>query len=176
MVVYLLQQTPMANQGYQAFDQTTNDSAPYQGLRCKCNLPVKTETVKKVGPNQGRQFYCCPQNQMNSCKFFQFTDEQVKPAYTKKRKTEGGDRGEASPVRPSNFNYAPPVPQVAAPAPSMDRQVALNLLADKLKTMDASHTDRFEEFSKILYDNNCILTELLEWKRSLEPLVSKHLG
>lgn len=33
--------------------------------------------VKKDGPNKGRSFYTCPKNINESCKFFQWADENV---------------------------------------------------------------------------------------------------
>ncbi|KAL9705942.1 hypothetical protein quinque_009460 [Culex quinquefasciatus] len=42
---------------------------------CRCNLPAKSLTVRKDGPNQGRPFYACPKPKDEQCQFFQWADE-----------------------------------------------------------------------------------------------------
>ncbi|XP_032591611.1 DNA topoisomerase 3-alpha isoform X2 [Drosophila grimshawi] len=39
-----------------------------------CHQPARQQTVRRDGPNQGRQFYKCPKPK--ECKFFQWADEQ----------------------------------------------------------------------------------------------------
>lgn len=41
---------------------------------CKCGVPTGRRTVRKEGPNKGRDFYCCINNQ-NGCDLFVFVDE-----------------------------------------------------------------------------------------------------
>lgn len=43
-----------------------------------CHQPARQMTVRKDGPNQGRQFYKCPKP--NECKFFQWADEEQAPS------------------------------------------------------------------------------------------------
>ncbi|KXS18631.1 prokaryotic type I DNA topoisomerase [Gonapodya prolifera JEL478] len=58
---------------------------------CQCGDTAVTRTVKKEGPNMGRQFYCCgkPQNDPARCDFFEFMGGNDRPA-------------------PRSSNYAPP--------------------------------------------------------------------
>lgn len=44
-------------------------------VRCGCNLPAKSLTVKKDGPNKGRPFFACPMEQSKQCGFFKWGDE-----------------------------------------------------------------------------------------------------
>ncbi|XP_046143388.1 DNA topoisomerase 3-alpha isoform X1 [Osmia bicornis bicornis] len=44
-------------------------------IKCHCNQPAKQRTVQKDGPNKGRLFYSCPKGMSDSCKFFQWADE-----------------------------------------------------------------------------------------------------
>ena len=46
------------------------------GPLCPCGQPSLTLTVKKDGPNQGRNFYKCAQNQ---CGYFQWADQEPDP-------------------------------------------------------------------------------------------------
>lgn len=46
-------------------------------VKCNCNQLATTRIVKKDGPNKGRSFYTCPKNMNESCKFFQWADENV---------------------------------------------------------------------------------------------------
>ena len=41
--------------------------------QCKCNLDAKLCTVKKAGPNEGKQFYACPKPQAEQCSYFEWT-------------------------------------------------------------------------------------------------------
>ncbi|XP_067928784.1 DNA topoisomerase 3-alpha-like [Watersipora subatra] len=42
---------------------------------CACSEPAKRLTVRKEGPNTGREFYSCSKPREESCKFFQWADE-----------------------------------------------------------------------------------------------------
>ncbi|XP_062607419.1 DNA topoisomerase 3-alpha-like, partial [Saccostrea cucullata] len=50
---------------------------------CNCGNPAKMLTVNKEGPNKGRTFYACAKPREQSCKFFQWGDENP----------EGGNTG-----------------------------------------------------------------------------------
>lgn len=43
-------------------------------INCNCNKPANDLTVRKEGPNKGRNFYACA-NREKSCGFFQWADE-----------------------------------------------------------------------------------------------------
>ncbi|KAK0095713.1 hypothetical protein PV326_007620 [Microctonus aethiopoides] len=43
-------------------------------VACNCGQPAKKLTVRKDGPNKGRQFYACPQGPSSPCTFFQWAD------------------------------------------------------------------------------------------------------
>jgi len=48
------------------------------GPPCSCGIPTVQLTVRKEGPNQGRTFFKC-NNQQNSCGLFQWADEEAAP-------------------------------------------------------------------------------------------------
>jgi len=70
-----------SNQAFQAKRQQLQDLnggvAPVQGLACNCGTPAASRTVRKDGPNKGRDFFCCPKPQGEQCGFFKFADEVV---------------------------------------------------------------------------------------------------
>ena len=41
---------------------------------CKHGKPSKLQKVKKEGPNEGRNFLCCPEPREKSCKFFRWLE------------------------------------------------------------------------------------------------------
>ena len=43
---------------------------------CKHGNPSNLITVKKEGPNKDRKFFCCAEQKENSCKFFQWFEDQ----------------------------------------------------------------------------------------------------
>ena len=43
---------------------------------CKHGNSSKLMTVKKEGPNKDRKFFCCAERKENSCKFFQWFEDQ----------------------------------------------------------------------------------------------------
>ncbi|XP_063995529.1 DNA topoisomerase 3-alpha [Diachasmimorpha longicaudata] len=47
-----------------------NDNAP----QCQCGEPARKLTVRKEGPNQGRQFWGCPKGMGSTCNFFIWAD------------------------------------------------------------------------------------------------------
>ncbi|XP_017033829.1 DNA topoisomerase 3-alpha [Drosophila kikkawai] len=60
------------------WDRPTTGSADPEAVLCTgCHQPARQHTVRKDGPNQGRQFYKCPKS--NECKFFQWADEEQAP-------------------------------------------------------------------------------------------------
>ncbi|XP_053988911.1 DNA topoisomerase 3-alpha isoform X1 [Hylaeus volcanicus] len=52
-------------------------STSLTNVNCHCNQLAKERTVVKDGPNKGRLFYSCPKPMNESCKFFQWADENV---------------------------------------------------------------------------------------------------
>lgn len=65
-----------SNWGSSSGNNTSNSWAAdnNEKINCTCNKPASTLTVRKEGPNKGRQFYACP-NREQSCGFFQWADE-----------------------------------------------------------------------------------------------------
>ncbi|KZC11859.1 PREDICTED: DNA topoisomerase 3-alpha [Dufourea novaeangliae] len=55
---------------------TSSTSLSWNGT-CHCNQLAVERTVQKDGPNKGRLFYSCPKPMNESCKFFQWGDENV---------------------------------------------------------------------------------------------------
>ncbi|XP_031833068.1 topoisomerase 3-alpha isoform X2 [Nomia melanderi] len=53
------------------------DMSEPSNVKCHCNQLAKERTVQKEGPNKGRPFYSCPKPMNESCKFFQWADENV---------------------------------------------------------------------------------------------------
>ena len=54
------------------------------GPNCNCQLPTVCKIVRKEGPNQGREFYACPnQDASLKCNYFQWVDEPIRtqPGY-----------------------------------------------------------------------------------------------
>ena len=54
--------------------RTFTDSNRNQQVCCNCRQPAVVQTVKKAGPNQGKQFYCCGKHQGQSCNFFEWVN------------------------------------------------------------------------------------------------------
>ena len=52
-----------------------NDASAVQGPPCQCGLPSIQLTVRKEGPNTGRQFFGCCRQQGERCNYFQWADE-----------------------------------------------------------------------------------------------------
>ena len=85
-------QSQGASQAFQAKRQQLQDLnggvAPVQPLACNCGMPAASRTVRKEGPNKGRDFFCCSKPQGEQCGFFKFADEVV----------AGGNQGGGGPV------------------------------------------------------------------------------
>ncbi|KAH8255587.1 hypothetical protein KR038_006834 [Drosophila bunnanda] len=61
------------------WDRPSTGAAEPEAVLCTgCHQPARQHTVRKDGPNQGRQFYKCPKP--NECKFFQWADEEQAPS------------------------------------------------------------------------------------------------
>ena len=71
-----------ADEPPRAAPQNGLPGAPTEGVQlppgpnCPCGQPTLTLTVRKDGPNQGRQFHKCAQGQ---CKFFEWADAEADP-------------------------------------------------------------------------------------------------
>jgi hypothetical protein len=120
---------------------------------CNCNLPAKKLAVKKEGPNQGKEFFACPQNQDQSCKFFQWATDVVAANNNKKRKVVVETEHKSPQHNEHNNNNG-----------NNDRLVALNLLADRLSALEQSAQD----------DGDKLVAALQSIKEVLEKLVKQH--
>jgi len=54
------------------------DGGSPQGPNCPCGMPSVTLTVRKEGPNMGRNFFKCSKAQGEQCNYFQWADEPPK--------------------------------------------------------------------------------------------------
>ncbi|XP_057324309.1 DNA topoisomerase 3-alpha [Microplitis mediator] len=45
------------------------------GVMCVCGQPARKFTVRKDGPNKGREFYTCPQGPSSTCSFFEWAND-----------------------------------------------------------------------------------------------------
>lgn len=89
---------------------------PQSQVLCKCGLPPRRQTVKKEGPNLGRDFLKCAEDK---CAFFQWADSEPE-------QSPGG--------LPLTGGRPPPAPVAAGAAlPSMSRQSLV------LSTMEATN-------------------------------------
>jgi len=71
------------------------NSANSNDVCCNCGTVAKLCTVKKDGPNKGRQFYGCMKPREAGCQFFQWGDENnTNDTGTKSRKRKCGQCGE----------------------------------------------------------------------------------
>ncbi|XP_017884787.1 DNA topoisomerase 3-alpha [Ceratina calcarata] len=50
-------------------------------IKCRCNIAAVRRVVRKDGPNQGRPFYGCSKSIEESCKFFQWDDENAENTF-----------------------------------------------------------------------------------------------
>lgn len=58
------------------FNDNGNERSNEEAVQCECGMQAGGPfTVRKEGPNQGREFFGCGNNR--SCKFFQWADEQA---------------------------------------------------------------------------------------------------
>ena len=48
-------------------------------MTCQCGAPAIVLTVRKEGPNQGREFYKC---ESGNCNFFSWADEAIASSFT----------------------------------------------------------------------------------------------
>ncbi|KAJ3034776.1 DNA topoisomerase 3-alpha [Rhizophlyctis rosea] len=63
------------------------------GPSCQCGLPAVMRTVKKDGPNCGREFYACSKNSTDGtkCDFFEWADQQ-RNTQNQRSVTDAGDQ------------------------------------------------------------------------------------
>ena len=52
------------------------DVRPMTRPECRHRLLCVIRKVKKEGSNQGREFFCCPNNKESSCKYFEWVPEE----------------------------------------------------------------------------------------------------
>ncbi|XP_067912202.1 DNA topoisomerase 3-alpha isoform X1 [Heterodontus francisci] len=67
---------------------------------CTCNQLAVTRTVQKDGPNKGRAFHTCSKPRDQQCGFFQWTDENVPPGTTNKRRDGNSSRNAPTAKKP----------------------------------------------------------------------------
>lgn len=97
---------------------------------CKCGEPAKLCTVKKEGPNQGKQFWGCAKPQTQSCKFFKFATNASppKPQEPQKKRKYDDDGIEVEPT---------PEPKVSKTVTEdKERQLLLRLMLDRIKKLE----------------------------------------
>jgi hypothetical protein len=75
-------------------DNSENDGS--NPIVCNCNEAASLLTVRKDGPNQGRQFYGCINR---TCDFFQWLDSNINIGSTYGGNGGGGSSGGASNIR-----------------------------------------------------------------------------
>ncbi|KAM7352037.1 topoisomerase 3-alpha [Cochliomyia hominivorax] len=61
-----------------------------EAINCNCHKPANSLTVRKEGPNKGREFYACA-NRDKSCGFFQWADETENTQQTNSNKQTHAD-------------------------------------------------------------------------------------
>ena len=66
--------------------------------KCNCNVDAKELTVKKDGPNKGRPFYRCG-NQDNNCNFFAWKDEDSRTMNNTNNQRQDAPRNQSFPGR-----------------------------------------------------------------------------
>ncbi|XP_023945939.1 DNA topoisomerase 3-alpha [Bicyclus anynana] len=77
-----------------------------EDVNCNCGAPCKKLTVRKEGPNKGRQFYGCPKDGTARCSFFKWADEETntewgsQPSYSAGRGRGRGRGGGATDGEP----------------------------------------------------------------------------
>ena len=62
---------PRPNNPPQRQQYSTNNDK----VSCNCGSLARRLTVQKEGPNKGRDFFGCPKPREESCRFFQWADE-----------------------------------------------------------------------------------------------------
>ncbi|XP_029713941.2 DNA topoisomerase 3-alpha [Aedes albopictus] len=77
-------------------------------VRCGCNLPAKSLTVKKDGPNKGRPFFTCPMEQGKQCGFFKWGDEDNAPQSGSSSSNWGGQSRPPPPPPQDSFGRGGP--------------------------------------------------------------------
>lgn len=87
--------------------QNTSDT-----ILCNCHEQAKQLTVRKEGPNQGRQFYKCSKPQGTGCDFFLWAEEGAAPNTTQSRSNDqpswnGGGNSSASSNTQARQRQAP---------------------------------------------------------------------
>ncbi|KAF6035492.1 TOP3A [Bugula neritina] len=77
------------NSGARQYDSPHSDLGNV--VKCGCNMPANRLTVQKDGPNKGREFYACSKPRDQSCRFFQWADQETNSGGGANR--GGGTRG-----------------------------------------------------------------------------------
>lgn len=63
------------NSRQNSYNSGNNSSSSSTDVACGCGTPAPLLTVRKDGPNQGRQFYGCAKPRNEGCGFFQWSDD-----------------------------------------------------------------------------------------------------
>ncbi|KAK9767429.1 DNA topoisomerase [Basidiobolus ranarum] len=72
--------------------------------RCSCGDSASLRTVRKEGPNTGRQFYGCSKSQSQRCDFFQWDDEILPLRSENGNSSHGAEDNEFQFVRTNQFD------------------------------------------------------------------------
>ncbi|KAB7500912.1 DNA topoisomerase 3-alpha [Armadillidium nasatum] len=112
-----LQPTFNRNSSFQNFRNNDNRNSTYQNNRsndpcngnsnnivCNCNLDAIKLTVRKEGPNTGRQFYKCSKHQHESCNFFLWADDDEKQSLSSNRTGVDNNSGFNNFSQSNNFS------------------------------------------------------------------------
>ncbi|CDW56295.1 DNA topoisomerase [Trichuris trichiura] len=92
---------------------TRTDSNP---VMCNCGLECSLLTVRKEGPNKGRNFYSCSKAPSERCRFFLWAD--ISGDFIREAAADAGSSGariSIAPAATAGFNF---FPSVVRPSPS----------------------------------------------------------
>ncbi|KAJ9580304.1 hypothetical protein L9F63_004020 [Diploptera punctata] len=97
-----ISETRLDNTNWNPSNNLRNDgrSSHDDAIVCNCNVDAVLLTVRKEGPNTGRQFYKCSKPQGEGCNYFMWADNQ---GNTSTARQNGGDAGGGRPHTTDNF-------------------------------------------------------------------------
>ncbi|CAG0898215.1 unnamed protein product, partial [Darwinula stevensoni] len=109
-----------------------NDTGHANSVVCHCNEDALLLTVRKEGPNKGRQFYKCAKPQGSGCNFFLWADEATgvqSPGFPPDPGDDGWLYKRRVPTKGGNF--------ILAPSPGKSNVVSSNGLMRHLSHLEA---------------------------------------
>lgn len=77
------------------------------GVMCKCGIPAKLLSVKKDGPNKGREFYACSKPRTEQCDFFEWSKDIDEPLNIEGTKQDDFDKNTGAYVGGYDANEDP---------------------------------------------------------------------